>query len=285
MPHTAENPSLSLQAHQVAWQTQAGKTIISDVSLQVQPGEILGLLGPNGSGKSTLLRLLAGIRRCSAGQVSYRGRDLARWPRHQLARHIAFVEQQASTDAAVTVREVVALGRTPHKGAWAPLDAHDQHIILGALQQVGLAHKADALWPTLSGGERQRAQIARALAQQPSELLMDEPTNHLDIEHQLEILALVASLGLTCVIALHDLNHAALYCHRLMVMQGGRMVACGTPQQVLSEQRLLDTFNVRSSQHVAKLHRSAQPLLEFARRAPGQASANPHTTAHTAPTA
>lgn len=264
--HTPEPPTPSLQAEQVAWQTSAGKTIIRHINLAVKPGEVLGLLGPNGSGKSTLLRLLAGIRQCSEGQVRYRGRPIQQWPRSQLARHIAFVEQQANTDAAVTVQEVVALGRTPHKGPWSPLDGHDRAIIHNALHQVGLAHKADALWQTLSGGERQRAQIARALAQQPTELLMDEPTNHLDIQHQLEILALVASLGLTCVVALHDLNHAALYCHRLLVLQSGGVAACGRPQDVLNQQLLLNTFHVRSSQHTAHLHGQNQPLLEFARR-------------------
>lgn len=220
-----------------------GTPLLRDVSLRVRPGETLGIVGPNGSGKSTLLQLLAGLLRPHSGEVQLGGQPLPRMRRIDIARCLAVVEQQASTDDAINVRDAVELGRTPWLSALSPWSANDDAIVRQALQAVGMLHLADRAWHSLSGGERQRVHIARALAQQPRILLLDEPTNHLDIQQQLSILQLVHTLSVTTLIALHDLNQA-LSCDRLAVMQHGRLVALGAPLEVLTPERLRDVFAV-----------------------------------------
>jgi iron complex transport system ATP-binding protein len=248
---------MTIKAENLTW--KAGKTIIvDDVSFAAEPGKMLGLLGPNGSGKSSLLRLLAGLRRAHAGQVTLDGTELGRVGRRALARRVALVEQHANTDANVTVLDVVRLGRTPHRSALSPWTAADDEAVETALGRVGLTERRGQFWQTLSGGERQRVHIARALAQAPTEIILDEPTNHLDIQHQIEILKLVAGLPVTSIVALHDLNHAAMFCDRLAVMNKGKLVALGTPEEVLTEDLLREVFGVRChiepSPHSGKLH-------------------------------
>ena len=230
--------------------TAGGRTILGGVDLAVTPGERLGVIGPNGSGKSTLLRLLAGIDRPSAGEVLLDGRPLQRMSRRQIARRLAFVEQQAETAERLTVRDAVELGRTPHLGALRPFSAADHAIVDAALARVELAPLAARLWDTLSGGERQRTHIARALAQEPSILLLDEPTNHLDVRHQMALLELVRRLPLTAVMALHDLNHAALYCDRLLLLRAGRPEALGPPADVLTPAVIRTVFGVEIAVHI-----------------------------------
>jgi iron complex transport system ATP-binding protein len=248
---------MTIKAENLTW--KAGKTtIVDDVSFAAEPGKMLGLLGPNGSGKSSLLRLLAGLRRAHAGQVTLDGIELGRVGRRALARRVALVEQHANTDANVTVLDVVRLGRTPHRSALSPWTAADDAAVETALGRVGLTERRGQFWQTLSGGERQRVHIARALAQAPTEIILDEPTNHLDIQHQIEILKLVASLPVTSIVALHDLNHAAMFCDRLAVMNKGKLVALGTPEEVLTEDLLREVFGIRChiepSPHSGKLH-------------------------------
>lgn len=221
-----------------------GQALLKDVSLSVSPGETLGIIGPNGSGKSTLVRLLAGILAPSSGEVRLGGRPLAGFQRREVARLLAVVEQQAETADNISVRDAVELGRTPWLSAMAPWSREDEQIVQQALRDADLLHLSERQWQTLSGGERQRAHIARALAQCAQILLLDEPTNHLDIQHQLSILGLVRALPVTTVIALHDLNQA-LDCDRLAMMHDGRLVALGTPAQVLTPERLRDCFGVQ----------------------------------------
>jgi iron complex transport system ATP-binding protein len=222
------------------------RRILGDLSLEIAPGETLGLIGPNGSGKSTLLRLLAGLERRAEGEVLLDDRPLRRMSRREIARCLAFVEQQAETSDALSARQVVELGRTPWLAALTPFDAADAAVVCDALAAVGMTAQAGQLWPTLSGGERQRIHIARALAQRPRLLLLDEPTNHLDIHHQLGLLRLVSRLPLTVVMALHDLNHA-MGCDRLAVLDGGRLVACGPPDRVLTPDRLRQVFRIHAT--------------------------------------
>ncbi|MDX3928423.1 MAG: ABC transporter ATP-binding protein [Shinella sp.] len=236
---------MSISTHAVRWGT-GGTMIVDGVSIDVPAGRTLGLLGPNGSGKSSLLRLICRLRKAESGMIALGGSDIASMGRLDVARRIAFVEQQATTDAQITVLEVVRLGRTPHRGPLAPWSAKDDEAVASALRHVDMEAKAHQFWHTLSGGERQRVHIARALAQAPNELLLDEPTNHLDIQHQLEILALVARLPLTSIIALHDLNLAAMFCDRLAVLHRGRVVAAGTPEEVLTEELISRVFGVRA---------------------------------------
>ncbi|SCY42868.1 ABC transporter ATP-binding protein [Paracoccus tibetensis] len=223
-----------------------GRDLLDGVSLALAPGEVLGLVGPNGSGKSTLLRLIAGLTRPARGCVRLDGAPMATMPQRQIARRIALVAQSAETSDRITVRDAVALGRTPWLDALRPWSAEDDAHVARALRRVDLAHLAHRDWSTLSGGERQRAHIARALAQDPQILLLDEPTNHLDIRHQLSILSLVGDLGLSVVVALHDLNQA-MRCDRLAVLQGGRLQALGPPDEILDAALLARVFGVRAT--------------------------------------
>ncbi|PVE12178.1 ABC transporter ATP-binding protein [Streptomyces scopuliridis] len=225
--------------------TADGRLILDGVSLAPLPGAMTGLLGPNGSGKSTLLRLLAGVLAPSHGVVTLDGRPLDGLRRRDIARRVAVVEQQADTLVELSVADVVRLGRIPHRRAWHPPTRADEEAVTAALERTGLRDHASQLWSTLSGGERQRVQIARALAQEPRELLLDEPTNHLDIQHQLDLLNLVAELAVTSVVALHDLNLAAMFCDRIVMLQRGRVIAAGTPRQVLTEDRIADVYGVQ----------------------------------------
>jgi iron complex transport system ATP-binding protein len=235
---------VTLHADAVTW-NRGGAIVVDSVSVRPGPGDTVGLLGPNGSGKSSLLRLLAGLARPTVGTVSLDGTDLRRLRRQHIARSVAVVGQHADTDVEVTVRDVVALGRIPHRGVLGPDHEADAAVGL-ALEQTGLTALAGRLWHRLSGGERQRAQIARALAQQPRELLLDEPTNHLDIRHQLEVLSLVSRLPVTSVVALHDLNLAALFCDHLMVLCAGRVVAAGAARDVLTPELIAEVYQVRA---------------------------------------
>ena len=218
--------------------------LLRDIHLDVQQGETLGIVGPNGSGKSTLLKLLAGLRAPASGEVRLGGKRLGELSRRAIAQQLAVVEQQADTDDAIRVFDAVALGRTPWLSALSPWSREDDAIVRQALHDVDATHLSHRAWRSLSGGERQRVHIARALAQRPQILLLDEPTNHLDIQHQLAILKGVQGLPVTTLIALHDLNQA-LTCDRLAVLDRGRLVALGTPLDVLTPERLQETFGVQ----------------------------------------
>ncbi|EPJ90316.1 MULTISPECIES: ABC transporter ATP-binding protein [Pseudomonas] len=228
----------------LSWSVK-GNLIVKGVSLELQRGETLGLIGPNGSGKSSLLKLLSGIRPPDSGRIQLDGKALTDMTRRDIAQMIAVVEQQAETSDAISVLDAVELGRTPWLSALTPWSAGDDEIVQQALVDVDMADKRKRAWHSLSGGERQRVHIARALAQRPQILLLDEPTNHLDIQHQLSILGLVRSLPVTTMIALHDLNQA-LACDRLAVMDKGELIAIGIPAQVLTCERLRDTFGVEA---------------------------------------
>ncbi|MBK3745316.1 ABC transporter ATP-binding protein [Paraburkholderia aspalathi] len=221
-------------------------TVLKSVFLDIIPGEFLGIVGPNGSGKTSLISLLAGIRQPTTGQVLLDGEPIHRLGRQKIARSLALVEQQAETAERVTARQAVELGRIPHLGVLSPWSGKDDRIVDEAINHVNMGQHSNRLWHTLSGGERQRLHIARALAQQPQILLLDEPTNHLDIGHQIGLLHLVHQQKLTVVAALHDLNHAAMFCDRVAMMVGGSMVAFGRPSEILSSERIRNIFNVKA---------------------------------------
>jgi iron complex transport system ATP-binding protein len=247
----------ALEAGRIRWAPR-GRLVVDEVSLQVEDGTTVGLLGPNGSGKSSLIRILAGLRPPDSGDVLLDGSPLAGMSRRRMARRLAVVEQEPATSQDLRVRDVVALGRIPHRPAWALDSADDRAVIEEAAAHAGIADRLDQRFSTLSGGERQRTQIARALAQEPEILLLDEPTNHLDVRHQLALLSLVRRMPMTCLVALHDLNLAAAYCDRVFVLSQGRVVAGGPPAQVLTESLIAEVYGVR-----ARVHQDEGVVIRF----------------------
>lgn len=234
----------TLRTEGLSYGTGGGRHLVDAVDLTAADGETVGLVGPNGSGKTTLLRCVYGTLRPTHGRVLLDGDDLATLPVKARARRIATVPQDGQAGFELTVSQVVAMGRAPHKRFWEADTAADAELVTRALDRVGIAGLAPRAFASLSGGERQRALVARTLVQEPSLIVLDEPTNHLDIRYQLEILSLVRELGTTNLLALHDLNLAAYYCDRLYVLQAGRVVASGTPAEVLTPGLLAEVYGV-----------------------------------------
>lgn len=243
----------------------AGDTVLIDgVDCTIPSGTITALVGPNGAGKSTLLRALAAVQRPVEGSVTLHGADLFATPRRERARRVAFVEQDAATETAMTVASVVGLGRLPHQSLWRDETADSAGIIADALHRVQMSPFAEREFASLSGGERQRVMLARALAQQPTMLLLDEPTNHLDIGAQLAVLGLLGQLatgGTTILAALHDLGLAATYSDHVIVLQAGRVVAAGPTPETLTAELIRDVYGV----HATLLHNpvSGRPVIAF----------------------
>ena len=221
---------------------------LEGVSLCVQRGEILGVIGPNGAGKSTLIRALSGVLPIAGGKVYLGGEDIACLSPSQRARRLAVVPQARNLPPAFTVYESVLIGRTPHLGWLGQAGAADHARVRSALEAVQLVDLSDRRVGELSGGEQQRVLLARALAQDTPVLLLDEPTTHLDLQHQSGLLNLVRSLAterrLAVLMALHDLNLAALYADRVALLVGGKIEAIGSPQEVLTAAGLTEAFGV-----------------------------------------
>ena len=251
----------SIAAIGVSWNAGPGQPILQDVSFTLAPGRTMGVVGANGAGKSTLLRLLYRYHRPSAGHVTLDGRDLWAMPAREAARHVAAVLQEQPTDFALTVREIVALGRTPHRRGFASGGARDAAIVDDVLDRLDLHGFAPRAFGTLSGGEKQRVMVARALAQEPDVLILDEPTNHLDIRHQLEVLGLVRNLGITVISSLHDLNLAADLCDDVLVLYRGQAVAFGPPVAALTPEVVSRAFAV--SARLERIQPSDTPHFTF----------------------
>lgn len=239
----------------------ASRRLVENIDMQVGSGGMVGVVGPNGSGKSTLLKSICRIHRPETGRVALDGDDIAGMSSKALARKLAMVGQDAAGAFEFSVREVVLMGRAPHKKLLEADTPQDERIARRALARVGMAGFEARSVTTLSGGERQRVMLARALAQDADVLVLDEPTNHLDVHHQLQLLDLVRQLEITTVAALHDLNLAAAYCDRIHVIQQGRIVAAGTPQAVLTEAMLRDVFRVDT--HVTRHHLTGRVHITY----------------------
>ena len=224
-----------------------GRRIIDDVSLDAAPGAVVGVVGPNGCGKSTLVRTLGRILRPTSGTVHLDGTDIASMSARRVAQTVAAVLQDSTGDFDLRVRDVVAMGRTPHKRMFDGDNASDARIVAESLTAVDATHLAERPFALMSGGERQRVLVARALAQQPRLLVMDEPTNHLDVRHIFDVLALPAAIGVTAVIALHDLNLAAHYCDVIHVLCEGKQIAAGPPAEVFTGELIADVWNVSAT--------------------------------------
>lgn len=224
--------------------------VLTGVDLAVRRGEMVGLLGRNGSGKTTLLRLLLGLIAPRHGEILLSSDSIGALSRREIARRVAWVPGEAQPNFGFRVRELVAMGRNPHLGAFRPEGERDRALIAHALAATDLGPLRDRPIPELSAGEWRRALVARALAQETPGLLLDEPTAHLDVAHQLELLELLRSLateGRAVLAALHDLALAARFCDRLLVLAGGTVAEEGPPGRVLTEANLSEFFGIRAT--------------------------------------
>ena len=222
------------------------QAVVHNISMKATPGHILGLVGPNGSGKSTLIKGITGVTDLFSGRILIDGHDLRSIKRGKLARFVATVPQSPVLPGAFTAFEVVLMGRTPYLGLLRYEGGKDLAIAWQAMESTRTQSFAERRVSELSGGERQRLVIARALTQQPKAMLLDEPTANLDINYQVEILNLIKSLcleqSLTVVIALHDLNLAAQYCDWMVMLNGGRVYAEGTPLDILTATNIKSVY-------------------------------------------
>jgi iron complex transport system ATP-binding protein len=226
-----------------------GTLLLDGVDCTAPAGSVSALIGPNGAGKSTLLRAIAAAQKTSAGDIGFDDEDLLTLPRRRRAQIVSLVEQDASTELALSVREVVALGRTPYQSLWGEDSRLDRDIVAQSLAAAQMDGFASRDFTTLSGGERQRVLLAKALAQQPRLLLLDEPTNHLDISAQLATLRLLSSLarsGVSVLAALHDLGLAAAASDHLIVLHRGRVILAGPTAQILTPRLILEVYGVHA---------------------------------------
>lgn len=220
--------------------------ILKGISLETHTGEFVGIIGPNGSGKSTLLKCIYRILKPDGGCIWLGDQELHEMKIRNSARKVAVVAQHNYYNFEFSVREVVMMGRAPHKKMLEKDGAKDFEIVDQALKTVGMYEFADRNFSTLSGGEQQRVILARALAQQTPCLILDEPTNHLDITHQLQLMELVRGLNVTVLSAIHDLNIAAMYCDRLYILKDGEIVGSGTPEELLTPETIRRVYQVES---------------------------------------
>lgn len=221
-----------------------GADILRGVDLRAGAGDFVGVIGPNGSGKSTLLKCIYRVLQPSAGAVYLDGRSLEACSFRESAKRVAVLAQHNFYNFDFTVQDVVLMGRAPHKKALERDNAQDYHIVREALETVGMESFRTRSFSSLSGGEQQRVILARALAQQTPCLVLDEPTNHLDIKYQIQLLRFVKRLPCMTIAALHDLNLAAMFCDRLYLMHKGRVMAHGSPQEVLTKQNIETVYEV-----------------------------------------
>ena len=252
-----------LDAKAVAFAVEA-RRILDGVSVNSGAGEFIGLVGPNGAGKTTLIKCISGLLAHSRGTVHLNGSDLARMSPRDVARVVAHLPQNTFVDFGFTSLEVVLMGRNPHLSPFQIEGQRDHEVARAGMKFTDTEWLSNREINTLSGGERQRVLIARALAQEPRLLLLDEPTANLDIQHQLQVMDLVRSLvddGLAAVAAMHDLNMASTYCDRIYIMDEGRVVASGTPAEVLQPCLIRKVFGVGVK--IDYNQDSGKPHLEF----------------------
>lgn len=223
-----------------------GTNIIEDINIEVGEGEFVGIIGPNGCGKSTLLKNIYRVYRPDRGAALIDGEDVRALSHREAARRLAVMQQENPIEFDMTVFDMVMLGRYAHRKLWHSDQQTDFQVVHHFLREVGLEGYEDRHFLTLSGGEKQRTLVARALAQQAPLIILDEPTNHLDIGYQYQIMNILKRQRLTVLACVHDLNIAAAYCDRLILMKQGQVVATGSPQEMLTPQRIYDLFGIRA---------------------------------------
>ena len=238
-----------LAAHDVTL-AYDGHVVVEGLSLDVPDGEITVIIGPNACGKSTLLRALSRLLRPKQGTVVLDGESIQKLPTKQVAKLLGLLPQSPIAPDGILVGDLVARGRTPHQSLFQQWSVADERAVREALDATGTADLADRPVDELSGGQRQRVWIAMALAQETGLLLLDEPTTFLDITHQIEVLDLVSELnridGRTIVVVLHDLNLACRYAHHIVAMRDGRIVANGSPHDVITAETMRAVFGLES---------------------------------------
>lgn len=241
------------------------ETIVDQFSFEVNEGEIASIIGPNGSGKSTLLKAIANYIPYYSGEVSIAGEDLKSMNAKKVAKIMCMLSQKNEAPSDMTVGELVAFGRHPHKKWYERMHSEDFDLIDWALERTHLKDYKDRAIAALSGGESQRAWIAMALAQQPKLLLLDEPTTYLDISHQHEVLELVQELNqtmnMTILMVLHDLNQAARYSDQVIVVQDGRRAMCGSPSCVMTKDMIRNVY--RMDAEVEYVHQETSPRIHL----------------------
>ncbi|MDF0751548.1 ABC transporter ATP-binding protein [Marinobacter sp. 71-i] len=258
------------------------KPVVDNISLAIPEGGITCLLGPNGSGKSTLLKSFAGLLPARAGKVYLDNRPVEQWDRRRLALRLAMLPQKPIVPDGIKVRDLVALGRFPHRKWWQRNLTTDDNATLNAMAMTGVSDLAERPVESLSGGQQQRVWIAMALAQETDILLLDEPTTFLDWGYQLEVLELLSTLnrehGLTVVMSLHDLNQAAQFADRIAVLADGQLDTIGSPGEVITETLINRVFRVHAT---VNLGRDGRPFCSgFAESAKDNPPANDHDRVH-----
>ena len=224
--------------------TLSKKRIVDEICVCVKEGEFVGIIGPNGSGKSTLLKAVYRVLKYNDGEIIINKRNVKEMTMRDSALQAAVVSQHSNYNFDFKVKDVVIMGRSPHKKPLEFDNEDDVRIANDAIKVVGMEDFADRSFYTLSGGEQQRIILARCLAQKTPCLLLDEPTNHLDVRYQLQLLDVVKSLNITVLCALHDLNLAAAYCDRLYLIKEGHIFASGTPEEILTEDIIREVYDV-----------------------------------------
>ncbi len=246
---SADKPSHVLQARDVQFAYQAGRPVLRGVSFAAAAGKLLCILGPNGSGKTTLLRCMLGQMRLGGGELILDGKDISKYSPRGLAKMLSYVPQFPQSAFAFTVRELVLMGRFAHGGIMGLAGRQDLAVADLAMQMTHTLDFADRTLEELSGGEAQCVMIARALAQQPSVMLLDEPTSHLDVKNQLMIYRMMQRLahdwGMAVICVSHDINQAAHFADELLLMREGMVLAHGSPAQVVRQQTLQQLYDVQ----------------------------------------
>lgn len=220
------------------------KKILDNISLDIKEGAFVGIIGANGSGKSTLLKNIYRIYKPKSGKISLEGEDILKMSPREVAKKIAVLAQESSTEFDFKVEDIVKMGRYPYKSIFEDYSKSDMELVSKMLAKVGLEEYRDRIFNTLSGGEKQRTLIARALVQNADFLILDEPTNHLDIGYQLQIMDIVKNLNITTFAAIHDMNMATMYCDYIIVMKEGRVIASGETKKVLTKDMIKNIFNI-----------------------------------------
>lgn len=230
----AENINITLEKN----------NILKDINIEVDNKEVVGIIGPNGSGKSTFLKCIYRVLKPSDGAILLDKVDIKDMTVKESSKRLAVLSQHNNYNFDFTVKDIVLMGRSPHKRFMERDNKEDYAIVNDALKKVEMLEFKDRCFQSLSGGEQQRVILARALAQQPQCLILDEPTNHLDIKYQLQLMRIVKNLNIEVIAAIHDLNIAAMYCDKIYVLKDGEIIKYGNPKEVLTKEFIKEVYEV-----------------------------------------